>query len=101
MVEKAKVNRLFAQITTIFSVFLVTESIGFNILGIWDYNFNPVFLIPPYFLPPHIFIGYLIFGSLFLVFIYEELYKFRCLANFASELTETPSKIMGSLIGNS
>ena len=99
--EKVKVNRLFVQITTIFSVFLVAESIGFNILGIWNYNFNPVLLIPPYFLPPHIFIGYLIFGNLFLIFMHEELYKFRCLTNFVSELTENPSKIMGRLIGGS
>ena len=101
IVKKAKVNRLFAQTTTIFSVFLVTESIGFNILGIWNYNFNPIFLIPPYLLPPYIFIGYLIFGNLFLISMHEELYKFRCLANFVSELTETPSKIMKRLIGDS
>ena len=101
IVKKAKVNRLFAQTTTIFSVFLVTESIGFNILGIWNYNFNPIFLIPPYLLPPYIFIGYLIFGNLFLISMHEELYKFRCLANFVSELTENPSKIMKRLIGGS
>ena len=101
IVKKAKVNRLFAQTTTIFGVFLVTESIGFNILGIWNYNFNPIFLIPPYLLPPHIFIGYLIFGNLFLISMHEELYKFRCLANFVSELIENPSKIMKRLIGDS
>ena len=101
IVKKAKVNRLFAQTTTIFSVFLVTESIGFNILGIWNYNFNPIFLIPPYLLPPYIFIGYLIFGNLFLISMHEELYKFRCLANFVSELIENPSKIMKRLIGDS
>lgn len=44
------------------------------------------------------FIG-LVFGNLFLIFMHENFYKFRCLTNFVSELTENPSKIMGRLIG--
>jgi len=89
-----RVNRFSAQIITIFSVFLIAESIGFNVLRIWNYNFNSIFLIPPYFLPPHIFIGYLFFGNLFLIFMRKKLYNPRYFINFISRLAENPFRII-------
>jgi len=94
LIKKLRVNGLLAQIITIFSVFLVAESIGFNVLRIWNYNFNSIFLIPPYFLPPHIFIGYLFFGNLFLIFMRKKLYNPRYFINFISRLAENPFRII-------
>lgn len=95
--KKLRINGLLAQIITIFSVFLVAESIGFNVLKIWNYNFNPIFLMPPYFLPPHIFIGYLIFGNLFLISMRKKLYNSRYLRNFILELIENPLRVIKDL----
>ena len=94
LIKKLRVNGLLAQIITIFSVFLAAESIGFNVLGLWDYNFNSIFFIPPYFLPPHIFIGYLVFGNLFLIFMRKKLYNPHYFINFISKLAENPFKMI-------
>ena len=94
LIKKLRVNGLLAQIITISSVFLVAESIGFNVLGLWNYNFNSIFLIPPYFLPPHIFIGYLVFGNLFLIFMRKKLYNPHYFMNFISRLAENPFRII-------
>lgn len=85
LTKKFKVSRLLAQMITLFTVFLVAESVGFTILGIWNYNFDHIFLIPPYFLPPHIFVGYLTFGNLFLICMHEKLYKYRNWVKFFSK----------------
>jgi len=69
--RKFRINMLASQIITIFTVFLVAESIGFNVLRIWAYNLDYTFLIPPFFLPPQIYVGYLIFGNLFLIFMHK------------------------------
>lgn len=98
LIKKLRVNGLLAQIITIFSVFLVAESIGYNVLGLWNYNFNSIFLIPPYFLPPHIFIGYLFFGNLFLIFMRKKLYDPHCFINFISRLAENPFKIIEDML---
>jgi len=57
LTKKLRIDGLLAHIITIFGTLLVAESIGFNVLKMWNYNFNPLFFIPPYFLPIHIIIG--------------------------------------------
>ena len=100
LIKKLRVNGLLAQIITIFSVFLIAESIGFNVLELWNYNFNSIFLIPPYFLPPHIFIGYLTFGNLFLIFMKKKLYYPHYFIKFISRLAENPFKMIEDMLKN-
>ena len=95
LTKKIEINGLLAQNVTIFGVLLVAESIGFNVLRTWNYNFNPLFFVLPYFLPAQIIIGYLFFGNLFLIFMKKELYKPRYLINFILELAGNPSKTIG------
>ncbi|MCK4492362.1 MAG: hypothetical protein KAU03_07035 [Candidatus Altiarchaeales archaeon] len=99
LTKKFKVSRLLAQMIILFMVFLVAESVGFHILGIWNYNFAHISLIPPYFLPPHIFVGYLTFGNLFLVCMHEKLYKYRNCAGVLSKSVNVIKKNFDKIIG--
>ena len=98
LTKKLRINALLAQIITIFGVLLVAESIGFNVLRMWNYNFDSLYFVPLYFLPVHMIIGYLVFGNLFLIFMKKELYKPRYLINFILETAENPSKTTRHLL---
>lgn len=98
LTKKVRINGLLAQNITIFGVLVVAESIGFNVLRTWNYNFDPLLFVPPYFLPVHIIMGYLVFGNIFLIFMKKELYKPRYLITFILELAENPSKTIGYLL---
>lgn len=98
LTKKLRINGLLAQIITIFGVLLAAESIGFNVLRMWNYNFNPLLFVPPYFLPVHIIIGYLVLGNLFLIFMKKELYTPRYLITFILETAENPSKTIRHLL---
>ena len=97
--RRMKVNKPLAQILTVFGVFLTAEAVGFNVFRVWDYNFNPIFLIPVYSLPLHILVAYLILGNMFLISMREKLYKPQNVINLVPELARNPSKTVRRLVG--
>ena len=97
LTKRVRINGLLAQIIAIFGVFLVAESIGFNVLRTWNYNFDSLLFVPPYSLPVHIIIWYLVFGNVFLIFMKKELYKPRYLISFILKLAGNPSKTIRRL----